>query len=337
MVREAPFAFERIHAEPVGRIVSPKGIKGLLKLAKSQAEAKRFLEEFKPDVVFGTGGYAAAPVLMAQKRRKGPFILHEQNAVAGRANRALGKHAAVVCLVFERAKADFKNARTTVTGMPVREEVLHCNLSPEQARATFGLSPDRWTVLVYGGSQGAQPLNEAVLAAAQFMPAGEVQWLHVAGDRHADGVRRSADHMGLNGNFQVRGFLNGPEVGVALRAASVAVTRCGAGTLSETLAWGLPSVMVPLPTAAANHQYFNALEIVEAGAGKLIKQGALSPGALAEAIQGWRDDSVEHERTSEAALRMFRPNATEAILGLLTEAAGGRNGLGTPKTNRKVS
>lgn len=316
-----PFAFDRVHAEPVGAPLTPRGLKGLLNLARAQREAGSILDAFHPDVVFGTGGYAAAPVLMAQKKRRGPYVLHEQNAVAGRANRMMGKHAAVVCVVFEQAIRDFPKSRVVRTGMPLRDEAIHSSLTKEAARQKFGLRPDRWTVLVYGGSQGAQALNEAVLSTAKFMGSHSVQWLHVAGEKHVSAVRASADRCALNGNYVAFGFLEGADVGAAFRAADMAVTRCGSGTLNETLAWGLPAVMVPLPTAAANHQYYNARALEQAGAGVVVRQGSLAPAVLAEHIERWRSNPEDREATSAAARKAFVPGAAEKILDLLAEAA----------------
>lgn len=295
------------------------------------------LSTFQPDIVFGTGGYAAAPVLMAQRSRGGQYVLHEQNAVAGRANRMMGRSAAKVCLMFERARESFRGSQTVVTGMPIRDEVVQCDLSVADARTAFGLDPDKWTVFVYGGSQGAQAINEAVLAAAQFMSSADVQWLHVAGVRNEDVVRQSAARTALNGNYVVRGFLNGPEVGTAFRAASMAITRCGASTLTECLAWGLPSIMVPLPTAAANHQYYNAKELADAGAGVLIRQPALVPEVVARVVNDWRGDQSAYDAAAESAKALFRPNATQTILEILYETAGRRNGVGTGGSRRKVS
>lgn len=319
--RDLPFAFDRVHAEPVGTPLTPRGLRGLLKLARAQREASRILEAFRPDVVFGTGGYAAAPVLMAQRKRRGPYVLHEQNAVAGRANRLMGKHAAVVCVVFEQVIRDFPKSRVVRTGMPLRDEAIQSSLTKEAARAKFGLRPDRWTVLVYGGSQGAQALNEAVLSTAKFMGSDSVQWLHVAGEKHVSAVRSSADRCGLNGNYVAYGFLEGPDVGAAFRAADMTVTRCGSGTLNETLAWGLPAVMVPLPTAAANHQFHNARALEQSGAGVVIRQSALAPAVLAELIDRWRSNPSEREATSAAARKAFMPGAADRILDLLADAA----------------
>jgi UDP-N-acetylglucosamine--N-acetylmuramyl-(pentapeptide) pyrophosphoryl-undecaprenol N-acetylglucosamine transferase len=319
--RDLPFAFDRIHAEPVGAPLTPRGIKGLLKLARAQREAMHILDAFQPDVVFGTGGYAAAPVLMAQRKRGGPYVLHEQNAVAGRANRMMGKHAVAVCVVFEQAIRDFPKSRVIRTGMPLRDEAIQSSLTTEAAREKFGLRPDRWTVLVYGGSQGAQALNEAVLSTAKFMGSDSVQWLHVAGEKHVSAVRASAERCALNGNYVAFGFLEGADVGAAFRAADMAVTRCGSGTLNETLAWGLPVVMVPLPTAAANHQFHNARAVEHAGAGVLLRQSALAPAVLAEHIERWRTHPEIRETASANGRKAFVPGAAETILDLLAEAA----------------
>jgi UDP-N-acetylglucosamine--N-acetylmuramyl-(pentapeptide) pyrophosphoryl-undecaprenol N-acetylglucosamine transferase len=310
-----------VDAQPVGRLTSLRGLRGLLKLAKVQKEARRLLDEFRPDVVFGTGGYAAAPVLLAQRRRGGPYVLHEQNSIAGRTNRVLGRRASAVCIVFESVRAEFPRSRVVVTGMPLRDEAIRCELSPEAAREKFGLAPDRWTVHVYGGSQGAQALNEVVLSAAQHIASSAVQWLHVTGERHIEAVRNSAEALGLNGNHTARGFLSGPDVGIGFRAASIAIVRCGASTLSEVMAWGLPSIMVPLPTSWANHQYHNARVLADAGAGRLCPQSALSPALLAEWIQDWQGDPQRYAEASAAARSLFRPDAVETISGLLREVA----------------
>ncbi|MCX7689170.1 MAG: UDP-N-acetylglucosamine--N-acetylmuramyl-(pentapeptide) pyrophosphoryl-undecaprenol N-acetylglucosamine transferase, partial [Fimbriimonadales bacterium] len=155
-----------------------------LTLWRASRAARQVLDSFGAELLFTTGGYASIPIAMAYLRRGRGLVLLEPDALPGKANRWLAKRAARICVNFEEAIAAFGTERAVRTGLPLRPEVYQPEVEQSRARAAFGLKPDKFTVLVVGGSQGAQALNEAVLNTVQYLPSGELQWLHLTGEAH---------------------------------------------------------------------------------------------------------------------------------------------------------
>lgn len=302
------------------RMGSKKPFRSLLTFLRVRREAFELLERFQADLAFGTGGYAAAPVLMAQKKRRKPFILLEPDAFPGKTNRWLARHSDKVCVNFEEAVRHFKTAKEKIlhTGLPVRSELFNSGSTPSQAREHFGLEPDIFTVLVIGGSQGAQALNDTVLNTVQYLPKGELQWLHLTGENLFEAVQTTAQKLGLNGNYCPRAFLHGAEMGEAYRAADVVLARAGAGTLTEIALNGLPAIFVPYPFAASDHQRYNAMALVKREAAVMILQDDLNPARLAEVLIKWRDCPEERQSIARKAREWAVPDAVERVCSLIS-------------------
>jgi UDP-N-acetylglucosamine--N-acetylmuramyl-(pentapeptide) pyrophosphoryl-undecaprenol N-acetylglucosamine transferase len=289
-----------------------------LTLWRATREAKHVLKQFDAELLFCTGGYSSLPIAVAMAMLRHPTVLLEPDAMPGRANRWLARFARCVCLNFEEAAAYFpRGLRTVRTGLPVREGVQRDDLSATEARRQLGLRPDMFTVLVIGGSQGAQSLNEATLNTVQYVPSGEMQWLHLTGEAHYEGVRATAERLGLNGNYRPLPFLPAEGVGVAYRAADVAVARGGAGTITELALNALPAILVPYPHAAGGHQRYNSQVMVQRGAALMIEQSDLCPERLAQALRTLRDCPQRRAEMGARAREWAIPNATERILEVL--------------------
>lgn len=282
--------------------------------------ARQVLEQFDADLLFTTGGYASMPIAAAHSRRKRPMILLEPDALPGKANRWLARRAQRICINFEEARPHFPNPLITRTGLPLRPEVYLPEVTPVEAQQHFQLHPDRFTVLVIGGSQGAQALNEAALNTVQHLPFGELQWLHITGADHYETVRATADRLGLNGNYRAVPFLQGRDLGLAYRAASVALARGGAGTITELARNALPMILVPYPHAAGGHQRYNCEAMATRGAGIVIEQHALTPQFLAQHLLELRDCPQKRQSMGEAGAAWAIPDATERIVNLIEEA-----------------
>lgn len=290
-----------------------------LTLWRASRAARQVLDSFGAELLFTTGGYASIPIAMAYLRRGRELVLLEPDALPGKANRWLAKRAARICVNFEEAIAAFRSERAVRTGLPVRPEVYQPEVEQGRAREAFRLKPDKFTVLVVGGSQGAQALNEAVLNTVQYLPSGELQWLHLAGEAHYETVRATAERLGLNGNYHPRPFLNAGQMGVAYRAADVVVGRGGAGSLTEFALNGLPMIVIPYPHAAGGHQRYNCQALAKRGAAILLEQAELSPQTLAEPLLSLRDCPERRARMQHAARQWAIPDATERIVQLLEE------------------
>lgn len=290
-----------------------------LTLWRVRLEAQQHLQAFGAEILFTTGGYASVPIAMAYLRLGKRLVLLEPDALPGKANRWLARRALRICINFEEAAAVFGQAKTVRTGLPVRPEVYLPEVSPHEARESLKLRQHKFCVLVVGGSQGAQALNEAVLNTVQYLPSGALQWLHITGEAHYQLVRSTAERLGLNGNYHPRPFLTGREMGQAYRAADVVIGRGGAGSLTEFALNGLPMLLVPYPHAAGGHQRYNCAALETRGAAKLIEQAALSPQRLAEWLLELRDCPEQRARMQAAGQAWAIPNAAERIVQLLEE------------------
>ncbi|MER3402056.1 MAG: hypothetical protein C4337_01840 [Armatimonadota bacterium] len=291
-----------------------------LTLWRATQLARQILAQFDPHLLFTTGGYASIPVAAAHRRSARPMILLEPDALPGKANRLLARHAYLVCLNFEEAGSHFLKGIVQRTGLPMRPEVFRPEISPAEARRHFQLDPNRFTVLVIGGSQGAQSLNEVILNTVQYIPSRELQWLHVTGTAHFDTVRATADRLGLNGNYRAVPFLEGHEIGLAYSAAEVAVARGGAGTITELARNGIPMILVPYPHSAGGHQRYNCGAMEARGAGILIEQHALTPQKLAQHLMELRDCPDKRQTMSQAGMSWAIPDATQRVVRHIEEA-----------------
>ncbi len=311
--------FRGFASEPVASLVKPRGWRSLIRLAQTSAQAVRALTEWRPDVVFATGGYSSAPILNAARKLKVSYVLHEQNSVPGRTLRLLAPQARTVCTVFQGAARYFPRDRTVRTGLPVRAELR----DSAQGRLSLGSNLDKAApiVLVMGGSQGSVALNDVALATAVRMAATEVQWLHLTGIGHFEGTMASLHKMGVRADYSVKAYLDGEEMASALFAASVAVCRSGAGTLAELAAFRKPSILVPYPHAFGDHQRHNAEEFARIGAADVLAQSDLAASSLEGRIHAWTNDRDRRAAAERALADWDVPDATERILAILTEAA----------------
>lgn len=237
----------------------------LLKLRKSLIMARQIIRDFRPDVAIGVGGYASGPLLYAAQKAGIPTLIQEQNSYAGVTNKLLAKRAQKICVAYEGMERFFPADRIVLSGNPVRPALLQCRLTPEEARRTFGLEPDRPTLLVVGGSLGARTINECVRAALPDFEKHGVQVIWQTGKAWVEHAREAA--KGQKG-IVVTPFIT--DMAAAYTAASLVVSRAGAGAISELELLGKPSILIPSPNVAEDHQTHNATALCECKAAILI-------------------------------------------------------------------
>ncbi|HZH99201.1 MAG TPA: undecaprenyldiphospho-muramoylpentapeptide beta-N-acetylglucosaminyltransferase [Fimbriimonadaceae bacterium] len=317
--KRAAIPFRGFPSEPLYSLKSPKGWRAAINLLRATAKARGAVRKIEADAVFSTGGYSSAPVVSAARSLGVPFVLHEQNSVPGRSNLLSAKSAYLVATTFHSAAEHFQGCRVERTGLPVRQELREVAAS---RRLELDVTPMQ--VLVVGGSQGAATLNEAVLATATRMTGRDLRWTHVTGRAHFETIFPTFEKLGLKNICDVKSFLEGPAMAEAYSRASLVIARSGAGTLSELAAFRLPSVLVPYPSAHANHQFHNAKEIEGLGAAVTIEQAALHPSKLQDALEGWIDDSKRREAAQAALMDWDQPDAARRIVHILGEAANSR-------------
>lgn len=292
--------------------------RGLL-LVPAAADALARIVRFRPDVCCTSGGLVSLPIVLAARAARVPVYLWDGNVVPGRVNRLLAGWSQRVGATFEASLPRLPRGRTHVPGDPIRASLLRW--SPSQARSVLGLA-DGPTVLVSGGSQGSDKINEAVLAALpQILRAASV--VHLTGAAHIgrSEARRATLAPDLATRYHPHAYLR-DEMGAALAAADIVVGRAGASSIAEALAFGKPLVLVPFGASADAHQSANARAVEETGAAVVIREGQLDGERLAAVVVGLVNDPPRLDRMSSAARAMGRPNAAEIIAGEL--AALGR-------------
>jgi UDP-N-acetylglucosamine--N-acetylmuramyl-(pentapeptide) pyrophosphoryl-undecaprenol N-acetylglucosamine transferase len=276
---------------------------------KSLLAARKIFRRWRPDAVLAMGGFTSAPPVLAAKRFGARTFLHESNTIPGRANRFLARFVDEAFVGFPEAISRLRLHKVTHTGTPVRLEFQPRNAA--NCRAALGLDPNRPTVLVMGGSQGASGINGLILATLPLLADRDSlwQWLHLTGAAHFEKVKAAYATRGTKA--VVKPFL--AEMDLVLGAATAAVSRAGASSLAEIAAMRLPSLLIPFPAAADNHQYHNARAFEVTGAARLLEQKDAAPEKVAAILR----ELIENEATRvsmQAALAQWHsPKAAEQI------------------------
>lgn len=278
-------------------------LKVLRQLAKSFGQSKDILRRFRPDVVVGVGGYASVPVLLAAAVAGIPYLVHEQNAWPGLANRLLGRWAKRVCLSFSEADRAFHRSATVLTGNPVRAAMENCPPLPE----------DRHCLLVFGGSQGARNINRAIIAALPHLAEwrGRLEIVHQSGPLDYEATvegYRAHDWPQVD----VQPFIK--DMAQVYARATLIVCRAGATTLAELTACGRPSILIPYPYAAAGHQSDNARAMTVKGAAMMMEESDLTAERLAKLVGGLLHDRSSLLTMAAAAKRLARRGAAARLL-----------------------
>ena len=315
--------FVTLDVRGLERKISLRNFVTMGKTVGSVAHAKWILHKFKPQVVIGTGGFVCGPVLLAASLSGIPTLIQEQNVIPGITNTILSKFVDVIALGYGEAAGRFgKKSRLVVTGNPVRKDVL--TSTREDGRAFLGLDPNKFTVLVAGGSRGARSINTAMVEAHTYFKDDEdIQILHITGAKEYDRVADQLPGIDSEGHYgkgsRIIPYLHHmPE---ALAAADLAVYRAGAVGLAELTVRGLPSILVPYPYAAEDHQRYNAQALVMCGAAKMILDKMLTGRELIEEIVHLKNDPAALKRMADASRSLGKPEAAYDIAKLALSIA----------------
>ena len=284
------------------------------RLTKAVGQARAILRRTKADVVVGFGGYAALPVSLAARRAKIPVVVHEANAVPGLANRIAARFAVTTCVTF----ANTGLRHQVVTGLPVRAMIADLDRAAlrASARAQYGFAADTPVLLVSGGSQGAQALNNVVMAALPGLDAAGVSVLHLTGAKNAAGL----PEPGPLTTIVYRRLSYADRMDLVYAAADLMLGRAGAGTVTETAMIGLPAIFVPLPHGNGE-QAKNAAGLVAAGAGQLIDQASLSAERLVATVTELVATPGRLEQMGRIAAQLMPRDAAERVAQFGLEAA----------------
>lgn len=292
-----------------------------IRLFQGIMQAWSVLGKFKPHVVVGTGGFVCGPVVLAASLRGFPIVLHEQNAWPGLTNRYLSGLAQAVCLTFPEASQYLsRKDHLHITGMPVREEI--CSVSRQESAKKLNLNPGVFSVLVVGGSRGAKSINKAVvMLAKEIQGRSGIKLLHVTGQAGYKEVLAWMAEAGITlsekGNITIVPYIY--QMGNALASADLVVSRAGAAFISELLVCGRPSILVPYPHAAENHQEYNARVLEKGKAAVVILDKELDGNRLCfEVIRLMKRPELLREM-GEQAVALAKPDALNSILDIIKQ------------------
>jgi len=285
------------------------------KLGRSIVDSIRIIKHFRPDIVVGVGGYASGPVLFAARLQGIPSLIHEQNALPGLTNRLLARWVNKVCISFEESLHRFKGGKLLFTGNPLRKGMDQC---PEIS--------GKPVLLVFGGSRGARAINDAMMDAlnhlGQHWP--DLKIIHQTGEEDLERVR--AEYTRANWkDAEITPFIS--DMAGAYAQAHLVVCRAGATSVAELVACGRPSIMVPFPQAAADHQTINALAIEKKGAGFLLPQAEMNGEKLPHLIDTLLNDPERLRMMGAVARSMYSDGAADRILAACRELIGTRGGV----------
>ena len=297
----------------------------LWRMRRAQSKiARRFSEEGAPDVAVGFGAYVEMALLTCCHRLGVPYVLHEQNSVPGLANKALAPHAASVCISVPAARAVFEREgrrapAVVLTGNPVRRSVV--SASRAGGRAAFGVGPDETMLLVFGGSLGAAHINEGVCRLKRELLSRE--GLVVVHSTGADGFDETVSALALTPAEQLRWRVMPyiSNMGQALAAADLVLSRAGASSIAEIAALAVPSLRVPYPHATADHQTTNARFLVDAGAAVLLADSRIDEPVFADELLGLVDDPARRDAMRAAARGLGQARAAVALADQVEAAA----------------
>ena len=326
IVPNAGFELKTLKMNGFSRNMSLSGIKQNLETVyltlKASSDAKKIISEFKPDVVVGFGGYVTGPVVRTAVKMGVKTAIHEQNAFPGVANKALAKLVDKVMLTSAAAEKYMKCKNPpVVTGLPVRREIIKTDR--DFARATLGLKNDDMLVLSMGGSLGADAINNAVVTMLTTLKDEKnICFLHSTGKYGkwvGEKLTENGVAYGKGTNIEIREYIDNMDI--CLPACDVVISRAGASSISEIAILGKPSILIPSPNVAENHQFHNAMTLAENDGAILIEEKNLDGEILAKTVQDLKNNRQKLDTISQNALKNAKTNALSEICKIVMSLA----------------
>lgn len=287
-----------------------KNIKVLYKIWKSQRMAKKIIKDFRPMVAVGVGGYASGPTLNKAAAMGIPCLIQEQNSYAGVTNKLLAKKAEKICVAYDGMERFFPAEKIIKTGNPVRQALLETTISHDEAVRSFGLDPQKKTILLVGGSLGARTINESVLQHLDMVSNSDVQFVWQTGKYYHASIMEQLKQQGQPKNLVVTDFIS--DMGAAYKAADLVISRAGASSISEFCLIGKPVILVPSPNVAEDHQTKNAMALVNVDAALYVKD-AEAPDKLLELAITTVNDEQKLNTLSKNVLKLALPDSADII------------------------
>ena len=307
LVPRAGYELKTIDAYGLSKKISIENLKKMYKTLKGFGEAKKIIKEFKPDIVIGTGGYICGATITVAKKYKIPTLLHESNAFPGKAVKLLAKKTDTILVSFKDAIPRIKNAKKIVyTGTPIKIKKREYTINEKiKIIEEVKLSETKPIVLVFGGSQGAQKINEAIIEIIQNKKNTKYQILWATGPKQYDIVKEILEKKGINidkiDNVKIVPYIYNMEE--IMNVSDIIVARSGAMTITEIATLGKPSILIPLPNVSGDHQLYNAKVLANINAANIILNNELTGEILDKAIKNIVLDKAKINQMSENALK----------------------------------
>ena len=309
-VPDAGFKIVGLWISGLQRSLSVQNLMFPFKVLSSIVKAFGLIRSFKPDAVIGVGGYASAPLLFASTSKKIPSLIQEQNSYAGLTNKLLAKRVDKICVAHGGMEKYFPKEKLVVTGNPVRKTILLEENRKQEAYNFFGFNSEEKTLLVVGGSLGARTINEAMLAGYDRLRESGYQVIWQTGGYYYKEMQSRVSVIGSN--IRMFDFLK--EMHFAYAVADVVISRAGALSIAELMLTGKPSILVPSPNVAEDHQTINAMALVERNAAVLVKDSEAVERVVEEVIVLINDETKQAELSKNISV-MARPDAAKDIAG----------------------
>ncbi len=302
----AGYAIKGLWISGIQRKLSFKNLMFPFKLISSLWKSHQIIKQFKPDIAIGTGGFASGPLLQMASSKGIPSLIQEQNSYPGITNKLLAKKVNTICVAYEGLEAFFPEQKIKFTGNPIRKNLLNTSISNTEAKRSFGLNPEKQTLLVIGGSLGAQKINELIASHIQFLDTLNIEVIWQCGKLY----HNTCSVYNKHSNIQVHAFLN--TMASAYAAADIIISRAGAISVSELCVVGKPVIFIPSPNVAEDHQTKNAEAIASKNAAILIKEKDLAQIFITEFT------ALIHNKTKQEELQkniksLAMLDATDAI------------------------
>lgn len=306
-VPQAGYKIEGLWIAGIQRKLTMDNLKFPLKLLSSLIKSRRIIKQFKPDVAIGTGGFASGAVVKVAAQMGIPTVIQEQNSYPGITNKLLSKKAKAICVAYEGLEKYFPKEKIILTGNPVRQDLLNVKENRTEAIGHFNLDPNKKTLLILGGSLGARRINQLIEKEMDFILSQNVQIIWQCGKFYFEEYKKYSEKEGV----QVLSFID--RMDLVYAAADIIISRAGASSVSELALVGKPTIFIPSPNVAEDHQTKNAKAIADKNGAVLIKESELDTrfeDVLSEIL---KNEDLQNQ-LSQNIKALAKPNATRDIV-----------------------
>lgn len=308
-VPAAGYAIEGLPVSGFDRKNMFRNINVLINLLRSIVKARSIIKRFNPEIAIGVGGYASAPVLRAASAFGVPTLIQEQNSYAGVTNKLLAKKAGKICVAYDNMERFFPAEKIIKTGNPVRQDLFNVAVKAAEAYEFYGFSPAKKTLLIVGGSLGARTINQSIIAHLDSLAATDIQIIWQTGKFYIEDARKSAEKFKTK-NLLVTDFVS--RMDYAYSIADLVISRAGASSISELCLLAKPTILVPSPNVAEDHQTQNALALVRNNAAIMIKDVESKEKLVPEALN-LIQNNLDLQKLSENIYKLAEKNSADRI------------------------